>query len=503
MAQLDRALSSADWDGVLSIIDRGWAELMQGSPRELLAVIDRLPGPVLTSRPRLRFVRDYLSRLLEGEDHPSTYRLITATTEPGDDLDRLALLTARIVAARAAGAGAEVERLIAAAHELRRRQSIEATPELAGALPEMHYQWGLALERSGDLDGAVLDYVESDDWAVTVGHRMMQRASSGAIAYLHALHGRIATAQTWLDKRPPPSPEDWWEPASSTQARLAESLIQSAHLVFSSGHDLLAGIGTNEVFKHWASYFLTRAIATREPHAARRLRNELDAFLATLPTGQRHDPVNAAQIAIVRMLLSTRARELGRHESLDRPTATAPLFRQFPAAVRAMRLARESKNRAALQIAAPLLDVDGSRPRVLVPALLATAVATPRTSRRGDLLTEAVLIAHAHQLFNPFAFLPPDLRAEAARLLTALGDVDVAERLRAPDGEGPFLPAMLTARERLVAEHAADGLSSAEIAAALSVSVNTVKTQLRTVYRKLGVTSRAELRHLQHSPDLD
>lgn len=77
------------------------------------------------------------------------------------------------------------------------------------------------------------------------------------------------------------------------------------------------------------------------------------------------------------MLLSTRARELGRHESLDRPTATAPLFRQFPAAVRAMRLARESKNRAALQIAAPLLDVDGSRPRVLVPALLATAVATP------------------------------------------------------------------------------------------------------------------------------
>ncbi|WKK72740.1 hypothetical protein Q0F99_07460 [Rathayibacter oskolensis] len=119
MAQLDRALSSADWDGVLSIIDRGWAELMQGSPRELLAVIDRLPGPVLTSRPRLRFVRDYLSRLLEGEDHPSTYRLITATTEPGDDLDRLALLTARIVAARAAGAGAEVERLIAAAHELR------------------------------------------------------------------------------------------------------------------------------------------------------------------------------------------------------------------------------------------------------------------------------------------------------------------------------------------------------------------------------------------------
>ncbi|MWV48149.1 hypothetical protein GRS96_02520 [Rathayibacter sp. VKM Ac-2803] len=497
-ARLRAATSGADWAAVVAMIDRSWVELLQELPDELLAALDQVPSTVLNGRPRLRFAREHL-RMLTGQHSPSTYRLITTTADPADDIDRLALLTAQIIAARAAGSGDDVIRLIAIAHDLRRRQSIESTPALAGALPEMLYQWGLALERSGDFEGALLDYVESFDWAATVGHRMIQRAAGGALAYVHALHGRIAMAQTWLDKIPPSTPQDWWEPAYCLQAQLAESLILSAQLRPPPRQDLLESVDAHELIQHWASAFLVRAITCREPHAARRLRNDLDAFLTSLPPGQRHDPVNTAQVDLTRLLLSARACELGHHDLLDRPTTTAHLLRQAPAAVHAMRLARYGKAGLALRIAAPLLDVDGSRPRILVPALLATAIATTDTPRRHDLLTEAALVGHAHQHFDPFAFLPPDLRAEAARLLDALGDTDVAERLRAPEGEGRFLPATLTPRERLVAEHAADGLSSTEIAAALSVSVNTVKTQLRSVYRKLGITSRAELRHLHQA----
>jgi DNA-binding NarL/FixJ family response regulator len=65
------------------------------------------------------------------------------------------------------------------------------------------------------------------------------------------------------------------------------------------------------------------------------------------------------------------------------------------------------------------------------------------------------------------------------------------------DGAGPgsgFGPELLTAREAEVLELLQTGRSNAEIAAALHVSVETVRTHARRVYRKLGVKTRRDLR---------
>jgi DNA-binding CsgD family transcriptional regulator len=53
---------------------------------------------------------------------------------------------------------------------------------------------------------------------------------------------------------------------------------------------------------------------------------------------------------------------------------------------------------------------------------------------------------------------------------------------------------VLTPREHEVARAAAARERSREIAARLGISVRTVDTQLQSVYRKLGVSSRDELR---------
>jgi len=55
---------------------------------------------------------------------------------------------------------------------------------------------------------------------------------------------------------------------------------------------------------------------------------------------------------------------------------------------------------------------------------------------------------------------------------------------------------ILTPREAEVLDQLALGQSNAEIAAALSVSVETVRTHARSVFRKLGVRSRRELTSL-------
>jgi DNA-binding NarL/FixJ family response regulator len=55
-------------------------------------------------------------------------------------------------------------------------------------------------------------------------------------------------------------------------------------------------------------------------------------------------------------------------------------------------------------------------------------------------------------------------------------------------------PDLLTPREAEVAELLQSGRSNAEIASTLHVSVETVRTHARRIYRKLGVKTRRELR---------
>ncbi|MGZ4169900.1 MAG: response regulator transcription factor [Solirubrobacteraceae bacterium] len=61
-------------------------------------------------------------------------------------------------------------------------------------------------------------------------------------------------------------------------------------------------------------------------------------------------------------------------------------------------------------------------------------------------------------------------------------------------GHEPAGPTPLTPREADVLELLQSGSSNAEIAATLHVGVETVRTHVRHIYRKLGVSTRRELR---------
>jgi len=66
----------------------------------------------------------------------------------------------------------------------------------------------------------------------------------------------------------------------------------------------------------------------------------------------------------------------------------------------------------------------------------------------------------------------------------------------AQPGEQPAGPEVLTAREAEVMDLLRAGRSNAEITQALHVSIETVRTHARRIYRKLGVKTRRELRAL-------
>jgi LuxR family transcriptional regulator, maltose regulon positive regulatory protein len=87
----------------------------------------------------------------------------------------------------------------------------------------------------------------------------------------------------------------------------------------------------------------------------------------------------------------------------------------------------------------------------------------------------------------------PDLADPHRRLLAP---VLKHEPLRArPGGSGqkpPLVLEPLSEREREVLRHASGMLSTAEIASQMYISANTVKTHLRSIYRKLAATQRGE-----------
>ncbi|WP_345069063.1 LuxR C-terminal-related transcriptional regulator [Leifsonia kafniensis] len=159
-----------------------------------------------------------------------------------------------------------------------------------------------------------------------------------------------------------------------------------------------------------------------------------------------------------------------------------------------------------------------NQPERAIRALDEVAPATPMSSR---LQSEALLLRASAALRlgrDEFAFtaldeaagLMLDRRLNFALLLLPRSDVEALAALAAAHGHtsavallaqvdghppvfGELRPAIeLTERERVVLQQLVTTGNHAEIAAALFVSPNTVKSQLRALYRKLGVTSRTE-----------
>jgi LuxR family maltose regulon positive regulatory protein len=121
-------------------------------------------------------------------------------------------------------------------------------------------------------------------------------------------------------------------------------------------------------------------------------------------------------------------------------------------------------------------------------------------------LEQALRLAAQERLRRPFIDAPPQLRpllrtdprlAAAGAWLSSTAPAAPAPRRPstaagpAPALVGPVMIGELSPRELQVLQHLAEMLSTAEIAAALFVSVNTVRTHIRSILRKLDVSARS------------
>jgi LuxR family maltose regulon positive regulatory protein len=157
---------------------------------------------------------------------------------------------------------------------------------------------------------------------------------------------------------------------------------------------------------------------------------------------------------------------------------------------------------AAEQSLAPFPPVLGTVRQRVDGAILRTLIAAERDQSAAlQLLEDALLTAAPLGMRRPFLLEAAGLRAlldqriETGTAVAAFA-VDLRGRMSGQHGQPLPVPATLvealTEREQVVLRYLASTLSNAEIAAQLYLSVNTVKTHQRMIYRKLGADGRRD-----------
>jgi len=128
--------------------------------------------------------------------------------------------------------------------------------------------------------------------------------------------------------------------------------------------------------------------------------------------------------------------------------------------------------------------------------------------RNGDpdaalaLVEQALALAEPEQELRPFLAVGAPVRELLVRRIRAgtahrslageLGELLDPHTSAAPDRRSAMALEPLSEREQVVLRYLPTTLSKAEIASEMRVSVNTVKTHMKNIYRKLDVTDRAQ-----------
>ncbi|WP_285100768.1 LuxR family transcriptional regulator [Promicromonospora sp. MEB111] len=502
------AIASGDLDTLEDLADVWWFELPARFGPELLGLLERLPATMAARRPRLLMAGVLAYQLTEARDDAqlrATMRLfelhgvrlskrLRSFTRPGDVVAAgvLAMHAARTRGQHrtAEGIGAWVEE-----HLLRTDDT--------GALP---WSGDRRVGRPGliALNRGVTAMLAGHP-AVATGHlrRAYEQAGpppfqhfAGAsacanLALLAAVRGHHAMAESWLERirRCGPVPE-WLEHHLLLGAVIARALLAIDRLDPYAAREALNQAGSAEdpgdLWPFLAAARAAYAVAFDEPVNGLL---GLDAVCFAHGMGARPGP--GAHPVLLRAHADLLA-ATGEGNRVVALAEAAGASRLLPPVARVRLLAGDTDG--ALTVAGRAMRDAAVTPRDALELQLVIAVVHLRS---GELDEARARFLHAAELgrqglLAPFALFPRDEMLDLCHR-TGLDPRHLGITRASPDDvrhpvSGPIV--LLTRRERAVLVGLAAGDSAVRIAADHGVSVNTVRTQVRKVYRKLNASNR-------------
>jgi DNA-binding CsgD family transcriptional regulator/predicted nucleic acid-binding protein len=502
----DRLRSRADagdWEAVVAILDQHWGSVLAADPELIVATVRAMPADVIAQNPRWAVAGNYVDRFVDDAGGRTTvFRGTPQTPAPESLLDVLALLTSKIASKRATGRYDEAAASAAEARTLLDEADDETVSTLQQALPELTYQWAMAWEYAGDNDRATREYAASYDGAVLIGHRLAEASAAGALAWLHAFAGRNIQARKWLGRLPAESGE-WWEGRASVTAHFARTQLLLDELRWDDARLELARASLQGVSDRWPAQKYLLAVTEADPARSLDILTQIDSTAVALPPEAVNGGAWAPLVAIARSMLLARVGNLAQSSAVlnevDVHDRDLDLGSQLIRLWKIAALLVNNDAARAARRAGKLAGQSTGAPRLLISALAIRAAAALRTGDDVSAARDFELAAQQaerQQLYLSLTLLPRGDLAALLRLVDSAIPPALHDELLAnavPDrAADPFL--QLTPRELSVVRSALGPARLNDIAAEQFVSVNTVKAQLRSVYRKLGVNSREALR---------
>jgi LuxR family maltose regulon positive regulatory protein len=484
-AACDVAIAAGRWTALIDVISDSFEQLLDDDPANVRRLLHTIPAAELESRPELATRAVLLD--LDGEVSRARVnqlerlaRSLPATLSSASVLDVVRGLTLHTATRRRLGqfgrAAETADRLV----DPVARIDTESTPELAAASALALYESGLSLMH--------LRRVREARWRFAdVRRRAPGSRADGdakaALALLALLNGEVAEAAALLSDTP-------LDAGATPVVRVAWAFLLIERNETAKALSVLDELDRTAPFsEYWVVALALRAWVTLfdgEPQAALAVITQGQAQASFAPVS----PLFGSFLQAVRSDALVAARQAPSALIVSR----APEFAGETTAASLSRALLQSGHDAQVTwLASQRLSKNAPSPRVKLELLLVRACACVHLGQESEAfasLAHAEAISREHDMRVPWRLIADDDRDRLRQLAPA----SVAEMLDAdPSGfRGTLALPRLSRRERMVLNKLRTGGSVAQIAKELTVSSNTVKTQLRSIYRKLGVGSRSE-----------
>jgi LuxR family transcriptional regulator, maltose regulon positive regulatory protein len=412
--------------------------------------------------------------------------------------ERLVLLTIQSASLRSTGNLDQAIGVTDRAMRLFADLSMQQRDELTGILPVMLEHLGLTLYYSGQADRAVEAFATSYAMAESTGAESRHHALALQCGAL-AMQGEIARVRPLIEQiRGELWPEGWKEGYYGSLYRLAESLSALEQFDFPRAqyelHLMRAHVNLTE---HWPLFRYAQAMIDLGLGQAAEGSAALEIDMTTISHLPAISDRSRALLDSCRAgLLMANGQGVKAEGLLEDHPKTSP----WTAVMWARRWLLSGQPDKAIRTLARVSGEETLSVRLRSESLLIRAAAALRLENPAMALRNvdaAVRLMVEHHLRTPLMLVPrSDLVALQA--LAAARPVDPASAVLSDLEQVPsVLPSALSTvrlaeRELVVLNHLVNTGNMAEIGRELFVSTNTVKSQVRSIYRKLDASSREE-----------